>query len=171
MELRFVPPDLRRLDELSAEVATCTLFEDDWPMTGLAGLLDWRLAGRLSALGRRGYLTGASGEVMLVPGRPRVPFEKVVLLGLGRREAFDDGACSRALERIGDVLEGLKVRRAVVELPGRADGTIAPERATELLLQGVGKSKEHDAWWLVEDERAEQAVTARARDDQRRRRI
>jgi hypothetical protein len=171
MELRFVPPDLRRLDELSAEVATCALFEDDWPMTGLAGLLDWRLAGRLSALGRSGYLTGASGEVMLVPGRPRVPFEKVVLLGLGRREAFDEDACTRALERIGGVLEGLKVRRAVVELPGRADGTIAPERATELLLQGVGKSKEHDAWWLVEDERSEQVVTARARDDQRRRRI
>jgi hypothetical protein len=170
MELRFVPPDLRRLDELTAEVASCAIFEDDWPMPGLAGLLDWRLAGRLSALGRRGYLTGASGEVMLVPGRPRVPFEKVVVLGLGPRAAFDEGACARALERMSGVLEGLKVRRAVVELPGRADGAIEPERAAELLLSTVGKSKDHDAWWLVEDERAEQAVTARTQGDPRRRR-
>jgi hypothetical protein len=170
MELRFVPPDLRRLDDLSAEVASCALFEDDWPLIGLAGLFDWRLAGRLSALGRRGYLTGARDEVMLVPGRPRVPFEKLVLLGLGRREDFDDDACVRALERVGDVLEGLKVRRAVVELPGRGGGAIGAERAAELLLRTLGSSKEHDAWWLVEEEHAGQVVTARMREDQGRRR-
>ena len=34
---------------------------------------------------------------MLVPGRPRLPFEKVLLLGLGARSAFGDGVFRETL--------------------------------------------------------------------------
>lgn len=160
MELRFVAPDLRQLDALSGEVVCCGVWEDERPMVGLAGLLDWRLAGRLSALLRQGFVTGAAGEVVMMPVRPKLPFEKVILFGLGARGAFDDERATRATRRLIEALDGLEIRRAVVELPGRADGAISPERAADIVRSSAEGDDAQDTWWLVEDARAEAAVAA-----------
>ena len=50
MDLRFVSRDLRRLDLAATEVLLAPLAEDDRPPHGVAGLVDWRLAGRVSQL-------------------------------------------------------------------------------------------------------------------------
>jgi len=168
MELRFLAPDLRALDEANVELCACAIWGDERPVRGFAGLLDWRLGGRLSALLQSGFVRGDAGEVLLVPGKPHVPFEKVLVMGLGPRSLFDDGACRAALERIAASLQGLRVRRAVVELPGRSTGAIDAERALTLALECVGSSPEHDAWWLVEDANAQKRVQQRAADERRR---
>ena len=53
VDLRFVPRALRHLDETSAEVVACCIYRDERPLSGLAGLLDWRLSGRLSRLAKQ----------------------------------------------------------------------------------------------------------------------
>src|SRR5258705_12861410 len=68
MEFRSVPPDLRQLDETSTELIACSMWKDERPMRGLAGLLDWRLAGRISKLARESFIEGELGEVLFVPG-------------------------------------------------------------------------------------------------------
>lgn len=158
MDFRYVPPDLAKLDGISAEVACCSIWEDEWPMLGLAGLVDWRLAGRLSQLAKRGFLTGARDEVVMMPARPGLPFEKLLVLGLGKKKDFDDAIVTRAAKRLAETLEGLQVRKAVVELPGRADRSIPAERAAQLVRTAVGESDVHDAWWLVEDADGEKAI-------------
>lgn len=168
MEIRFLPPELRRLDEANVELCACTIWSDERPLRGLAGLLDWRLGGRLSALVKSGFVTGEAGEALLVPGKPHVPFEKVLVLGLGARSGFGDGAFRRAVLHAARALEGLRVRRAVVELPGRGGDVIDPEQAITLMLECVGASPEHDAWWLVEDAAAQKRVEQRAADERRR---
>jgi Cytosol aminopeptidase family, N-terminal domain len=168
MEFHFVPPDLRRVAETSAEVVACSMWKDERPMRGLAGLLDWRLAGKLSALARADYLVGELGEVLCVPPRPRLPFDKLLVFGLGNKSGFGEGTFREVTQHILRALEGLAVRRAVVELPGRAEGLVPPERATELVLECLGTSEAHDAWWLVEDIDAERRMTQRAQEEQRR---
>jgi hypothetical protein len=168
VEIRFLPPELRRLDEANVELCACTIWKDERPLRGFAGLLDWRLGGRLSALLKSGFVTGEAGEALLVPGKPHVPFEKVLVLGLGARSGFGDGAFRRAVLHVARALEGLRVRRAVVELPGRGGGVIDPEQAITLMLECVGASPEHDAWWLVEDAAAQKLVGQRAADERRR---
>ncbi len=168
MEIHFLPPELRRLDEANVELVACAIWSDERPMRGLAGLLDWRLGGRLSALLKSGFVTGEAGEALLVPGKPHVPFEKVLLLGLGARSGFGDGAYRAAVTRLAERLEGLRVRRAVVELPGRSGGLVEPEHAITMLLECVGGSPEHDAWWLVEDAATQKRVEQRAADERRR---
>jgi hypothetical protein len=167
VDIRFLPPDLRRLDETSVELAACTFWLDERPMRGLAGLLDWRLAGRLSALLASGFVRGDEGEALLVPGKPHLPFEKALLVGLGPRAAFDEGVFKRAVTRLARTLEGLRVRKAVVELPGRGVGAIDPERAIAAALECLGTAPEHDAWWLVEDAAAQKVVEQRVRSSQR----
>jgi hypothetical protein len=168
VELHFVPPDLRRLDESGAELLACTMWRDERPMRGLAGLLDWRLAGKLSALTKSGYLTGELGEVLMVPGKPALPYEKVLVFGLGARSGFGDGVFRQVVKNVLRSLEGLRIRRAVVELPGRADGTMDEGRATEILLDCAGDSAAHDAWWLVEEADAQRRIEQRAQDERRR---
>ena len=168
MDLRFLPPDPRRLDEANVELCACTIWSDERPLRGFAGLVDWRLGGRLSALVKTGFVTGAQGETVLLQGKPHVPFEKVLVLGLGTRSGFGDGTFREAVLRMAAALEGMRVRRAVVELPGRGSGLIEPEQAITLTLECVGGSPEHDAWWLVESAASQKRVEQRAADERRR---
>ena len=170
MELHFVAPDLTKLDApMAAEVVACCVYEDEMPMRGLAGLVDWRMAGKLSALEREGFLRGETSEVLCVPGRPRVPFDKVLLFGLGKRASFDDEACKKALAHVIRVLEGLRVRRAVVEIPGRGgEERVSPERAAEILHELTHDTTSQDAWWLVEGSDGERRLLERTKETNRR---
>ncbi len=169
MDLFFLEPSLRHLDDAeAAEVCVCSIWSDERPARGFAGLLDWRLGARLSALMKSGFVTGEAGERLLVPGKPHVPFEKVLVLGLGARASFDEDAFRRAVIDVGSTLAGLRVRRAVVELPGRANDAIDPERAVTLALECVGGQPEHDAWWLVEHPSVQKRVEQRAAEERRR---
>ena len=90
MELRFVAPDLASLDVLDAEVLACPVWGDARPAHGVAGLCDWRLGGRISELQRRELVTGELGEVVMLPGKPRMSLDKLILFGAGMRVAFDE---------------------------------------------------------------------------------
>jgi hypothetical protein len=168
VELRFVAPDLHALDETPAEVIACAMWKDERPLRGLAGLLDWRLSGRLSRLLREQFMSGDLGEVLCLQGRPRLPFDKVVVIGAGERGAWTDDTFRAATAALLRTLEGLHVQRAVVELPGRAANCIPPERAAEIVLESVRESEAHDAWWLVEAAEAQAKIASRANEERRR---
>lgn len=159
MDLRFTTPELPALDQIGTEILVAGVSREERPPRGVTGLVDWRLAGRISRLLLKGFLTGELGEVLLIPGRPRLPFDKVVLFGLGHQQEFEEAVFRSVLERIIATLGGLKVRTAVVELPGRHFDALSAERATDILLETVGQSREHDVWTLVEPAEAQRAIT------------
>ncbi|HEY8079248.1 MAG TPA: M17 family peptidase N-terminal domain-containing protein [Labilithrix sp.] len=166
IELRFVTPDLRRIDESGAEVIGCGVYRDTRPLTGLAALLDWRMAGRLSKLAKQGFLVGEVGEVLVVPARPRLPFDKLIAFGLGTRGSFADATFRKVLERVLDSLAGLHVKKAVLELPGRGDPCIEPERAAAILLDVLGED-EQDALAFVEDDVGRKRIETHALERRR----
>ena len=92
MELRFVLPHLSKLDEIDGEILVGSVFVDQRPARGVVGLADFRLGGRLSNLMRTGFVTGAFGEVVMIPGKPRLSFDKLLLFGAGERKRFDEAA-------------------------------------------------------------------------------
>lgn len=166
IDLRFVAPDLRRLDEAGSEVVVCSIWRDERPLTGLAGLLDWRMSGRLSRLAKQGFLVGDVGEVLVVPARPRLPFDKLLVCGLGPRGAFTDETFRAVLARALDTLKGLSAKKAVVELPGRGDGGLDEERAASILLDLIGDD-ERDALCFVELPEAQRKIDKHAQERHR----
>jgi hypothetical protein len=166
LDLRFVPRSLRHIDEVSAEIVACGIYRDERPLGGLAGLIDWRLAGRLSRLTKRGFLLGEVGELLAMPVRPRLPFDKLLVAGLGPRATFSDATFRKVLERTMDALDGLHVKKAIVELPGRGDDAITSERAAEILLDLIGDS-ERDVLTIVEDSGDQQRIEKRAQERRR----
>lgn len=162
-DLRFVAPDLRRLDEVGSEVVVCGIWRDARPLTGLASLLDWRLAGRLSRLAKQGFLVGEVGEVLVLPARPRLPFDKLLVCGLGPRAAFGEATFRTVLARALDVLTGLSVKKAVLELPGRGDSGVDAEHATSILLDLIGE-EERDALCFVEEPEGQRRIEKHAQE-------
>lgn len=162
VEIEWLERELRALDRASGDVIVGSLFEDERPPRGLAALVDWRMSGRLSARCLNEFLTGARGERFLMPGRPRLPFEKVLLFGLGARVEFDEARFSEALTAIFDALAGLHARRVAIELPGRHEGKVAPQRALEILLQllETRTPSSLELLAIVDDREAQRAVEA-----------
>jgi hypothetical protein len=171
MELRFVTLELRRLDEVASEVLACGVFADERPHHGAAGLVDWRLAGTVSMLFGREFVTGKRGEVVMLPLRPKLPFDKALLFGLGPRAAFDDRVFREVTTHMLRTIEGLCARTAVVELPGRHRAAIDAERATDILLELAGGRPEHDVWTLIEPVEDQKRITARMSEQRRRDRL
>ncbi len=168
MDLRFTTPELRKLDLLGTEVIVSTLASDERPPHGVSGLLDFRLAGRISRLIESGFATGRVGEVLVVPGKPKLPFDKLLLFGIGKQTEFNDPVFRAVLDKILRTLDGLRARTAVVELPGRHFDAISPERAADILLESAGGQKEHDVWTLIEPIEAQRAITQHMIQERRR---
>ena len=168
MELRFVAPDLRRLDELTSEVLACGVFADERPPHGTAGLIDWRLAGCICRLMQRRFVTGSAGELVMVAVRRKLPFDKALLFGMGERAAFGESTFRSIVTRMLEVMEGLCARSIVVELPGRHTASIAAEHAAGVLLELAEGRPEHDVWTLIEPGEDQRRVMARLIEQRRR---
>jgi len=158
VDVHFVPADLRRFDALRSEAISIPFFEDERPLSGAIGLIDWRLSGFVSRLILRGRISGRAGESVLVPARPRLSFEKLFLLGLGPRSRFDEKVLSDATSRMLGTLTQARVRASVLVLPGRVLGLVTPVRAMELFLEVAGVHPEHDDVTLVEESEAQRAM-------------
>jgi hypothetical protein len=171
MDLGFVAPRLTDLDTLESEVLACSVWQDVRPCGGVAGLCDWRLCGGISDLMRRGLLRGERGEVMMIPVRPRLSFEKLLVFGAGPKESFDEEAFRDVTEHMLRTIEGLCSRIAVVQLAGRQDEAISAARATDLLLEAAGTPdarRRHDLWTLVEDGEARRHIEQHMVEEKRR---
>jgi hypothetical protein len=130
VELSFRSLTLDALDEAKAEALCLFVGEEERPLTGLAGLVDWRLSGRLSRMIRSGLLTGAPGEALLTPPGARLAFEKLFLFGTGTsRDA--EALSSRVIDAMHRLFQA-GVREAALQLP---TGVVADEGARRLLAE------------------------------------
>lgn len=169
MRLQFVSPLLHELDELEVETLVGYLWEDVRPAPGVAGLCDFRLGGRVSRLMMEGYVAGAFGESLLLPGRPALTFEKVLFIGAGPRAAFDEARFDALVAATLALVEGLATRSVVVELPGRQDDAIAPELAADRMLEALVSTRTRNATWtLVEDHAARRRIEQHMVEERRR---
>ncbi|MDP6943515.1 MAG: M17 family peptidase N-terminal domain-containing protein [Myxococcota bacterium] len=62
-----------------------TAFSDERPLSGLSGLVDWRLGGVLSDWLINGFATGRANERVLYPSQGRLSQRFVLWIGLGPR--------------------------------------------------------------------------------------
>lgn len=115
------------------DLGVLAFFADERPLRGLAALVDWRTAGALSKMLRGGFCTGRAHELVLLPGRPDLPIERIVLLGLGPRAELDlEGARRAALDMV-EVALRLRPRDVLFALPSGGE----ERELAEALLAGV----------------------------------
>lgn len=104
-------------DRTRVELGLVPVFADERPLLGLAGLLDWRASGRLSAILRSSYFSGKPDEQLLTLGERRWPIDRLVLVGVGLRAEFDDDAARRFASRCIEIATGLGSEAVLIALP------------------------------------------------------
>jgi hypothetical protein len=140
MSVSFLASDLGKWDALDGAPDTMVLpfFADERPLRGAAGLCDWRLCGRLSRMLQSSRVAGKFGEVTLYPpngsGVRRLPFQRLLLVGLGVADRFDEKAARQGARLIVDTMKRLGLSRYALVPPGRSMGRLSARRALEIYL-------------------------------------
>lgn len=96
----------RQIDGLVA-----TLYENEKPLFGLSGFLDWRFHGAISECLRSGVLTGQVGECVYFPVSKNGQVYKLILAGAGKSNVPGQRTPPPAetLKALTKNLEGLKL--------------------------------------------------------------
>jgi hypothetical protein len=136
VNVSFLASDLGKWDAAESVPETLVLpfFADERPLRGAAGLCDWRLCGRLSRLLQSSRVAGKWGEVTLYPPGKRLPWQRLVMVGLGAAERFDEKAAREVSRVIAETMRKLGQPRYALVPPGRSTGRLSARRALEIYL-------------------------------------
>ena len=138
MQTTIIPVDLGRWDHSRpGDLVFVPLWTDVRPLRGAAGLLDWRMCGRLSGWIAAGKVTGADGEQTLFPSANRLPWRLVLAVGVGPRADFSEKRLKALVRRTLKTLQGLGISRAALALPGRDRDAAGPSLSARRTLDVV----------------------------------
>ena len=167
VDVRFVLPELSRLDHLKAEALCLPLPTDERPLRGVLGLIDWRLCARISRMIAAGRVSGEPSEMVLMPARPKLSFDKLFLYGVGAASVSAD----RFEQSVGGLLDTLakaRIRSAVIDLPQTQ--ALEPEATIERFLKLQARVDGFDDLSLIEDLRRQRGMKPVVENFRRRRR-
>jgi hypothetical protein len=147
-QISFLPIDLGRWDNgPGGDAMVVPIWTDVRPLRGAAGLLDWRLCGRLSQVIREGRLAGTPGEKLLLVTN-RVRWRRVLAIGLGDSQEFSSDSFRGAVDCSLQALRGIGASKVAMALPGRDIDLVRPEDAVRQLVDAIANSEQENGPWL-----------------------
>lgn len=126
-------PAVGEAEKLGTELLVLGVFCDG-PLTGSARAVNDRSAGRLAAQLARGGLWEDAGATLPIGRLPGVAARRILLVGLGRAEAFSERAYRQALAAVARRLDDEPVTEVVVTL---AENEV-PRRPLSWRMQQAG---------------------------------
>lgn len=139
-----------------ADTMVLPIWRGERPLTGLAGLVDWRTCGALSEQLRRRFFVGDVGEALLTCTSRAASAQRLLLLGLGPREAADLATLRAEGGRIFEVARGLGARRVMLGLPSARGGASGPLALAEgafgrvlAAREAASDPREAPLWWAI----------------------
>lgn len=104
------------IDRIPCELMILLHFEEDVPLDGLLGLVDWRINGRLSHLVKEHRFTGKAREMLLMPAERRFKSEKLIVMGLGPKAHFHEDHAPQVIDYIFQTASGMQAAQICVSL-------------------------------------------------------
>jgi leucyl aminopeptidase len=148
MQISFLPIDLGRWDNgPGGDAMVVPIWTDVRPLRGAAGLLDWRMCGRLSQVIREGRLAGTPGEKLLLVTN-RVRWRRVLAIGVGNSQEFSSDSFRSAVDCSLQALRGIGASKVAMALPGRDIDLVRPEDAVRQLALAIAESEQGNGPWL-----------------------
>ena len=134
-----VDPDDETGRRMRVDVGIVPCFEDERPLQGLAGYIDWRSCGMLSRLLRTGWCTGRAGESLLMPTRVGLPVERLVLIGLGPSRDISPTTAAETIGALVEVAHRLRPRSVLFAMPG----LLQEREVVEAVFTGLARALAH----------------------------
>ena len=107
---------LTTLDQLETDAIVVGVALDNPPLSGILGLLDWRLCGMLTKLRLQQEWTAEAGESLLIATSGRLKAPRLFLFGWGEKRSFLEESLFR-LHQMTSVLEKAGVTSCAVATP------------------------------------------------------
>ena len=110
---RPIPTLAQMLVSGQVEALIARIFENERPLQGVVGHLDWRFRGQITSHLRKGSITGQEGECIYIPMRHHEKTYRLILLGCGRNisPGFRQPPPAFSLGGVSKNLKGLGLRR------------------------------------------------------------
>jgi leucyl aminopeptidase len=125
------------LDRLPHECLVLGFFSDERPPKGNGGFVDWRLNGLVSRLIADGTISGGFSERVLIESQRRIPSQKIVLFGLGKRREMSYETIREAGARMAETAVLIHCWDFAVEVPGAGRSLLDVAEMTTQFTTGM----------------------------------
>jgi hypothetical protein len=133
-----------RVDLQKCDILVIGLFQDERPLRGSSGWIDWRLNGRISDLLIKKKLTGVWKEIMLIPSQGRVKSRMILLLGLGGVRDYSYLRLREFSSFLLETLKKLNVSEMCLSFPYEENYNVDLGKLIEVLIEGIADT--YDAY-------------------------
>ncbi len=126
-----------KVDVQECDILATGFFEDERPLRGSSGWVDWRMNGRLSRFLIQKRLTGSWKEVTLIPSNGRVTPRIILLLGLGKVNDYSYLRLREISPHLVETLERLKASSVCFSFPYGESYNVDCGKLSEVLIEGI----------------------------------
>ena len=135
-----------RIDVQECDVLVTGFFQDERPLKGSSGWIDWRLNGMLSRFLIRKRLTGEWQETTLIPSQGRVMPRMVLLLGLGKVKEYSYLRIRELSPYLLETLKKLNTSNVCLSLPYEESYNVDCGKLVEVLIEGIADCLDLDQY-------------------------
>ena len=139
------------IDQIESELALVTTFEDIRPLKGTAGLIDWRLNGKLSRIILHSKFSGLKGGALLMPASGRLDSKEILILGAGSRREMNEQEISPFLHFMVEKLFLKKTKSFSLSLSDLMPGMFEWRNSVRLFVSMISDYPEDLVVTLIED--------------------
>ncbi len=134
-------PDVQKCD-----VLVTGFFQDERPLKGSSGWMDWRLNGMLSRFLIEKRLTGDWQEKFLIPSQGRVMPRMILLLGLGKVREYSYLRLRELSPYILEILKKLNTSNICLSFPYEEGCNVDCGKLIEVLIEGIADCLDLDQY-------------------------
>lgn len=131
-----------RIDLQDCDILIVGFFEDERPLRGSSGWVDWRLNGKLSGFLIQNRLTGDWKEMTLIPSYGRVPPKMILTIGLGKVREYSYIRLRELFPYLVDTLRRLQTSNICFSLPYEENYNVDCGKLAEVIIEGMADSLE-----------------------------
>lgn len=124
------------LTEISADTLIVNLFDDVTQPSGATGAIDQAMGGAITELIATGDLTGKEGEVGILYPRSALAADRVLVVGLGKRDSFSLEGVRRAAGHAIQKARALKSNHVATIIHGAGVGGLDVTAASQATVEG-----------------------------------
>jgi len=140
-----------RVDVQECDVLVSGFFQDERPLHGSSGWIDWRLNGTLSRILIEKRLTGEWKETTLIPSQGRVMARLILLIGLGKLKEYSYLRVRELPLYLLGSLEKLRTPNICLSFPYDGSYNVDCGKLAEILVEGIADCLDSGAYSFNEE--------------------
>lgn len=126
------------VDTQECDVLVTGFFQDERPLKGSCGWVDWRLNGMISRFIKEDKLSGHYKEKTMIPSQRRISPKLILLFGMGQIQDYSYLLVRGIFPFLLDTFKNLKPGSICFSLPYGAPYNVDCGKLAAVLLEGLG---------------------------------